>query len=86
MSEESNRGFISLFPEVPGRKTKRIVVLDGRVAVRCKGFQVGLRRLQLCGSGKSTGAGKGSNRSGGGKENRGSGLHGGYISSVGVVL
>lgn len=75
MSKESNSGIISGLPEVPGRKTKRIIVLDGRVQVAGKGLQVGLRRFQLCGGSGRAGGGERSSGSGSRKEDSGSGLH-----------
>mmetsp|Transcript_34976 Transcript_34976/g.73384 ORF Transcript_34976/g.73384 Transcript_34976/m.73384 type:complete len:136 (+) Transcript_34976:2363-2770(+) len=85
VSEESDSGIVSLFPEVPGRKTKRIVVLDGRVQVAGQCLQIGLRRLQLSGRGRSTGAGEGGGGCGGGKEDGGGGLHGGILVLIRIM-
>ena len=80
VSKESDGSFISLFPKVPGGKTKRIVVPDGRIQVAGQSLKVGLRRLQLCGdSGRSAGSSECGSGCGGRKKDGGGGLHGGIL-------
>ena len=42
VTKEANGFFIASFPQIPGRKAKRIVVLDDGVQLSCQGFKVGL--------------------------------------------
>ena len=86
VSKETNGSFISLFPEVPGSKSKRIIVLDRGVEVDSQSFQIGLRRLQLCRSRLGAWAGEGSGRRNGGKEDGCGGLHCRVLYRVVVVV
>jgi hypothetical protein len=44
MAKETDGGFTSLLPEVPSRKSKRVVVLDNGVQFSGKSFKVGLEK------------------------------------------